>query len=212
MAGDRDLANTIMKEFLARINRRIASRHSNIQSRIRARISELLRESNVYKNFEGPFGLGVQFGVRDGRSVLDKIISVVSDGLQIKISPFRYQGGVGEVSGEITFSILKSDYQAIYAVPGAEYYSINRRRGTRYKVEWAKWLMEAGDSLVVIDHHVVFGAFSQSRTGGAIMIPKGYFQIPIGYRGLPGRNYITRALAPTIGPDITGILREEIGT
>lgn len=61
---------------------------------------------------------------------------------------------------------------------------------------WLEWLLTAGNAVVIAGYSVEYGNFAQSRTGGAIMEPVGFFKVDSQFSGTPENNFITRAIEP----------------
>lgn len=59
---------------------------------------------------------------------------------------------------------------------------------------WLEWLLTAGDTIVILDYTVAYGIFPESRSGGAIMVPDGFFRVDPEFSGTREDNFITRAL------------------
>ena len=86
--------------------------------------------------------------------------------------------------------IQPSDFQNILSLPDA--YSVTE---LGVALPWLEWLLTAGDAILVKDYHVEYGNYSQSRSGGAIMVPKSVFKVDSSFSGTESDNFITRALA-----------------
>lgn len=59
---------------------------------------------------------------------------------------------------------------------------------------WLEWLLMSGDSIIIQDYHVDYGLYQQSRSGMALMFPKGFYRVPPEFSGTEQNNFITRAL------------------
>lgn len=62
------------------------------------------------------------------------------------------------------------------------------------ELPWLKWLLLAGDSIIISQFHVEYGVYPSSRSGGAIMKPGKIFKVDSSYSGDAENNFITRAL------------------
>lgn len=74
---------------------------------------------------------------------------------------------------------------------------------------WLEWLLVGGDAVQIMGYEVEYGLFDNSRSGGAIMIPTGYFKVDPQFSGTPADNFITRAISP-YGDKITQIIKDNI--
>lgn len=73
-------------------------------------------------------------------------------------------------------------------------------------IPWLEWLLTGGDAVQITGWQVDYGDFSGSRTGGAIMVPVGFFKVDSQFSGTEENNFITRALS-NIDEDIYRIIR-----
>lgn len=132
--------------------------------------------------------LSAIFGLRNPQTILNRIIEAIKDGLQIEVKPAVFSS---LITAGITISLLRRDLQEVLNVEGVSYDSDGGF------VDWLKWLLTAGDSVVIVDYEVVFGnAFVGSRSDFAIMeknIGKG-FSVPPEFSGTLDNNWLTRSL------------------
>lgn len=77
-------------------------------------------------------------------------------------------------------------------------------------IPWLKWLLTAGDSVIIADFGVEFGTFPNSRTGGATMDAKfAPYKVNSAFSGTANNNFITRSIA-RVRPEIEAILRRAV--
>lgn len=86
--------------------------------------------------------------------------------------------------------IQPSDFQNLLSLPDA--YSVTELGNS---LPWLKWLLTAGDAILIKDYHVEYGNNPNSRSGGAVMVPKSVFKVNSAFSGTEDDNFITRALA-----------------
>ncbi len=101
-----------------------------------------------------------------------------------------------ELVGGFEISVQPGSYQNLYTLSAA--YQITEKGDS---LPWLKWLLEAGDAIIIADFGVKYTE-GYGRTGGAIMV-QGYtpFRVDSAFSGVSGDNFITRALN-TILPKI----------
>lgn len=90
----------------------------------------------------------------------------------------------------LSIYIQPSDFQNLLNLPEA--YSIIELGNS---LPWLKWLLTAGDAILIQGYHVEYGNSPSSRSGGAIMVPKSIFKVNSTFSGTEDDNFITRALA-----------------
>ena len=79
-------------------------------------------------------------------------------------------------------NLLSADFSKVITDAGQE-------------LPWLKWLLLEGDAVVVTQYSVQYGQYDQSRSGGAIMVPSGFYKVPSEFSGSIEDNFITRALS-----------------
>jgi len=62
------------------------------------------------------------------------------------------------------------------------------------ELPWLSWLLTMGDSVIINEYSVNYGAFPTSRSGMAVMKPIGVFKVDSAFSGTADNNFITRAL------------------
>lgn len=90
----------------------------------------------------------------------------------------------------LSIYIQPSDFQNLLNLPDA--YSVTELGDS---LPWLKWLLTAGDAILIKGYHVEYGNSPNSRSGGAIMVPKSIFKVNSAFSGTEDDNFITRALA-----------------
>lgn len=90
----------------------------------------------------------------------------------------------------LSIYIQPSDFQNLLNLPDA--YSVTELGNS---LPWLKWLLTAGDAILIKGYHVEYGNSPNSRSGGAIMVPQSIFKVNSAFSGTEDDNFITRALA-----------------
>ena len=166
------------------------------QLRIRIRpdlvnyVEKKLKEypSNTYYSLN--FGeLQRDFGFSPGENVAEQVVKTISSSIQLsKLGPTSVS------LGGFRLEILKEGIQSLLNKGFAAYDSDGNT------VDWLRWLLTAGDTIVVADYEVMKEKgtpLSSSRSGYALMISpkmsKG-FRVDPNHSGTIDDNWITRAL------------------
>jgi len=144
--------------------------------------------SNTYYSLN--FGeLQRDFGFMPGENVAEQVVKTISSSIQLsKLGPTSVS------LGGFRLEILKEGIQSLLNKGFAAYDSDGNT------VDWLRWLLTAGDTIVVADYEVMKEKgtpLSSSRSGYALMISpkmsKG-FRVDPNHSGTIDDNWITRAL------------------
>jgi hypothetical protein len=129
------------------------------------------------------------FGFRPGENVGERVVKAVSSSIQLNAL-----GPTSASLGGIRLSLLKGGIEFLLDKNFGAYDSNGNT------VDWLKWLLTAGDSIIIADYEVIYKDTPRSRSGYALMISpkmsKG-FRVDPAYSGTIDDNWITRALAAT---------------
>jgi hypothetical protein len=157
-------------------------------------------ESPVVRSIRGGI-LQAELGIEDE----DDIIGVIEAAANaIDAFWFGPEGNILSVGGiEVLFTpgVLE---QALRS-PDGQYTS--RGRAGSHVIPWIKWLLQAGQSVVIADHSVMFGVFPNSRSGRAIMRKGGGWAVPPEYAGDAADNFIRRTIE-AIRPEVEALLEQ----
>lgn len=163
-----------------------------VDGKVRARVGEAvdfqIRNTPEYNSLlKGE--LAAIFGLPNPGPILDSIIETVKNSIEIDVGRATFNVVAG-LRASIKVSVLKDDFSDVLAVNGASYDTTD---GT---VDWLKWLLTAGDQIVVEGYDVKFGnSFNGSRTGEAIMQRDlSGFRVPPEFSGTLTNNWLTRAI------------------
>lgn len=157
---------------------------SKIESAVKAIVVEALSGCPEIMSLKGGT-LKYDFGLPDDPT--DDIIYAIANSTFVSFRDFQLK-----LSGtSIAFNVFiqPSDFKNLLSLP-------SRRVTTEKGVDlpWLEWLLTAGDAIIVTSFHVKYGASDKSRSGGAIMVPKGLFKVDSAFSGTEDDNFITRAL------------------
>jgi len=126
------------------------------------------------------------FGFRPGENVGERVVKAVSSSIQLNAL-----GPTSASLGGIRLSLLKGGIEFLLDKNFGAYDSNGNT------VDWLKWLLTAGDSIIIADYEVIYKDTPRSRSGYALMISpkmsKG-FRVDPSHSGTIDDNWITRAL------------------
>lgn len=184
------VAAAIVQETKEILNRTIDQLRIRIRPDLVNYVEKKLRQypSNTYYSLN--FGeLQRDFGFRPGENVAEQVVKTISSSIQLsKLGPTSVS------LGGFRLEILKEGIQSLLNKGFAAYDSNGNT------VDWLRWLLTAGDTIVVADYEVMKDKdtpLSSSRSGYALMISpkmsKG-FRVDPNHSGTIDDNWITRAL------------------
>ena len=184
------VAAAIVQETKEKLNRTIDQLRIRIRPDLVNYVEKKLRQypSNTYYSLN--FGeLQRDFGFRPGENVAEQVVKTISSSIQLsKLGPTSVS------LGGFRLEILKEGIQSLLNKGFAAYDSNGNT------VDWLRWLLTAGDTIVVADYQVMKDKgtpLSSSRSGYALMISpkmsKG-FRVDPNHSGTIDDNWITRAL------------------
>ena len=184
------VAAAIVQETKDRLYRTIDQLRMRIRPDLVNYVEKKLREypSNTYYSLN--FGdLQRDFGFSPGENVAEQVVKTISSSIQLsKLGPTSVS------LGGFRLEILKEGIQSLLNKDFAAYDSNGNT------VDWLRWLLTAGDTIVVADYQVMKDKgtpLSSSRSGYALMIsPKMSqgFRVDPNHSGTIDDNWITRAL------------------
>ena len=184
------VAAAIVQETKEKLNRTIDQLRIRIRPDLVNYVEKKLKEypSNTYYSLN--FGeLQRDFGFSPGENVAEQVVKTISSSIQLsKLGPTSVS------LGGFRLEILKEGIQSLLNKSFAAYDSNGNT------VDWLRWLLTAGDTIVVADYQVMKDKgtpLSSSRSGYALMIsPKMSqgFRVDPNHSGTIDDNWITRAL------------------
>jgi hypothetical protein len=118
----------------------------------------------------------------------DDIIYAVANSTYVSFRNFSLK--LNGTSVAFNIFIQPSDFQNLLSLDLA---SVTTEKGE--SLPWLSWLLTAGDAIIIDSYSVKYDtANPKSRSGGAIMIPNGFFKVDSSFSGTEDDNFITRAL------------------
>lgn len=170
------------------LNKKISKNYRRVVNSLQQKIPFWIRSQPEVQSLlsEGAQGsLNALFGLYAGdagRAVND-IVNAVKQSTIIRIDKInrRYQGNV-------EFSFQPSDFANLIGLSSG---NITTEKGVG--LNWLDWLLTAGDTAIIIGYQ--YRAGDSGRSGGGIMIERGFFRVPPQFSGNLENNFITRALS-----------------
>lgn len=214
--------DVVEKELLRVFRQEVRSLLANIAREVLPQIQDVvelaIKASPEYNSLLNG-DLQAEFGLANPAPVLQGIIDAVRQSVVVTATKPN-----SNTLGGLTVEILKIDFSEVLAVEGTTYVSESHTRGPS-EIPWLKWLLFAGDRVVLADFEISYTTRSAaSRTGRAIMVSKrspasrqpsrktGFvpWRVPPEFAGDPTDNWLTRSLE-FLEPEMQDILEKAIG-
>lgn len=195
---DKELEEGIKREVLSLLNKRMDSITNAIRNRLQDSLRRAITDSPEYQSIVSGI-LRAELGLPD-TSVLDTIIDTWANGIQVKYK-------TNNSFGVINIGMIQSDYSDVLSLPEASF--IYATRSGSNVIDWLRWLLLEGSSIIVVDYE--FKASNKGRSGLGVMVKRdgGGWSIPSQFAGTSDDNFATRALQ-NIDQEIDDIVRQEI--
>ena len=150
-------------------------------------IKSLFKNTKEYQMMTSDANTIADFGFRVGTQInkLNAIIDKISENIYVSFTPFTPKKN--SISGGITLGILIKDFSDLFDLPEAK-----TKGEDGYVMEWLRWLLERGDSIIIDNYHVEYGPFGRSHEGH--MIIGGVWKVSSLISGTMKNNWLTRAL------------------
>lgn len=184
----------VNKAIADEANKKIPKKITKIRNQIKPLISSALLASPEILSLQGGI-LRLEFGLEEDPS--QDIINAIIASLKVQYFPISSKnltGGLRVIMQPASFDNLLSLGVAQQSIEDGS-------------LPWLKWLLTLGDSIIISDFGVQFGAYPDSRTGSARMSKKfAPYKVNSAFSGTRDDNFITRAV-DSIQPQLTRILK-----
>jgi len=177
------ISKEIKQAFLGLLIASHAKNKSKVEQRIREFVKECVRKSPEMQDIFNGGRLSAILGVPYGKNseLVEQILDSVYRNLNINISaPSRFL--TGKIEFSITPNISQISVENIFTTEN------------NYKLNWLDWLLNKGDSTIIVGYQFVPKSGS-GRSKSGIMSKGGYFRIPPEFSGVDNDNFITRSIA-----------------
>ena len=185
---DAQLEKLMLLEIAKELNARIPGALPRIDRRVRDATFAFLQNNDTYRSLVSG-ELAAEFGIPSAgrKQRIDRIIRAVADRMQIEFRPLRLRGG--RYSGGLSFRVLMIDLSEVLTL--VEGLVVTEKGQV---LEWLKWLLTFGDSVIVSEYDVLLRP-GKGRSGGGLMIADdaGAWRVPPQFSGTLRSNWLTRA-------------------
>lgn len=189
----------ILTALATQLTRAAYKAKPKIESRLVPAIELAIQSSPEASSLRGGRLQG-ELGVLNPEEAIRAVVTTLQKNIFVGVSPFYVSGnGLG---GGLSIGISRRDMSDILTLPEGKFVSEGQ-----HEIPWLRWLLTAGDTIVVFAHH--FQAGSVGRTGLGHMVQRGGWTVPPAFAGTIENNWITRSLT-TLGNTVNRILMEEM--
>jgi len=196
------IAREILIALLPDVKTYFSTRVSGIQDQIAdLLINSIMSEPEYTSLLQG--SLFHEFGIPDPASRIDDIFRTIRDGGVLTIKQPSISGN--QIKGGFKISMVKQDFNDLISLGGSSF--ITEKGST---LNWLKWLLLEGDTIIISDYSYSVEGPGKSRTGLGVMVSGGSWRVPPEFAGNIKNNWITRAIdkaMPAIEAVVTRTMR-----
>lgn len=141
-----------------------------------------------------------EFGIPDPSVRLSEILDTIRNSKNINAKSPTVFGNA--IKGGFKFRMVKQDFADLLSIGAA---SFNTEKGST--LNWLRWLLLEGDSVIITDYSYSVDGPGKSRTGLGVMVSGGSWRVPPEFAGNIKNNWITRAIDKAM-PDIEAAVQK----
>jgi len=191
------------KAIAEQLNSALRKNKPRVENRLRGLIPGWIKASPEIAslNSEGVQGsLNAQFGLYPGQAAAatTAIIEGIIASVDVRVKPLSTKLNIRSI---VEFTVQPVTYANLLAIP--EGIVVQETNGK--VLPWLDWLLNLGNTVIVAGYTYTPEGFG--RSGGGTMNPGVGWRVPPQYAGVPGDNFISRALANK-EKEIVPILRD----
>ena len=189
---------TIQKEINMALSGQVNKRLTKVASKVRSQVIPVIQTALISSPEISSLSGGTlrgEFGLTSDPS--SQLVSAIVDSLEVRVTPVN-----ANLNGGFTLVMQPSNFANLFSLSSAE------QPIEGGSIPWLKWLLTLGDSVIIADFGVEFGA--HGRTGQARMARKpAPYKVNSAFSGTPDNNFITRAI-DRVFPQIQEIIRRAL--
>lgn len=153
-----------------------------IEKAVKQAIAEAIIQSPTIQSLSGGV-LKADFGLTSDPA--SDIINAIVNSVNVEYTQLRSAGG--RFTGGFRVSVQPISYANLYSL------GVSQQAIEGGSLPWLKWLLEAGDSILIVDFGVEYGPYGRSGMGHMINSNRP-FKVNSSFSGIAGDNFITRAI------------------
>lgn len=176
------IQNGLLSKLVTKIYPDIIKKIPKIKEAVKNEIRIALLESPAIQSLSSG-SLKADFGLTKNPTI--EIIEAVVNTTKVQ---YKTTKSKGNLVGSFEITVQPISYSNLYSL------GVSNQIIEGGSLPWLKWLLEAGDTILVVDFGVEYGDYG--RTGMAHMIPANRpFKVNSSFSGTAGDNFITRAIS-----------------
>jgi len=182
------IAQNMLKALLPEINKYFRKVYDRMKDSIPSILIKHIQSQPEYESLISGKLKG-EFGLPDAASRLNSILATIESGAIVQTKAPSIAGG--RIKGSIKLQMVQGDFSDLVSLGAA---SFTTEKGTN--LEWLRWLLLEGDSVIISEYQFVAGPYPTSRTGMGVMqeFGGGSWRVPPEFAGAVNNNWITRAI------------------
>lgn len=186
--NDAIIQQRIASALVSQVNKYLDNIYTNIKPKISEIIVNNLISQPEYQSLISGKLKG-EFGIPDSNSRLSDILDTIKNGGMLTKKPTSVVNG--KISAGIKLEMIKSDFVDLLSLGSA---SFTTEKG--YQLDWLRWLLIEGDSVIISDYSFIEGPSQYSRTGLGVMRKNmsAFWRVPPEFAGNIKNNWITRGI------------------
>lgn len=186
--NDAIIQQRIASALVSQVNKYLDNIYTNIKPKISEIIINNLISQPEYQSLVSGKLKG-EFGIPDSDSRLSDILDTIKNGGMVTKKPTSVVNG--KISAGIKLEMIKSDFVDLLSLGSA---SFTTEKG--YQLDWLRWLLIEGDSVIISDYSFIDGPSPYSRTGLGVMRKNmsAFWRVPPEFAGNIKNNWITRGI------------------
>jgi len=182
------IAKDMLNALLPDVNNYFTKIYNSIKGRISLILIEHLQKQPEYVSIMSGELKG-QFGLPDSSSRLQAILESIQNNGVVILNPLKITNN--KLRGSIKLQMVQKNFEDLLSLGES---SFTTEKGQ--KLDWLRWLLKEGDSIIISEYYFIAGPYSNSRTGLGIMhkFEGSSWRVPPEFAGTINNNWITRAI------------------
>ncbi len=203
--SNKEIQRRINKALATEVNKALDKTALKVVAPIKMAIKAALLNQPEVASVSGG-RLAAEFGLPDGRSRIDNIITQWVDGIIVKVNKATTTSS--RINAGLTIQMIPRNFADVLGLASSR---VTTDKGQ--DLPWLEWLLLFGDKAIVRDYSISFDSdrVRRSRSGLAVMQSNrgAFWRVPPEFAGTEDNNFVTRALE-TIQDDIIGIIETQM--
>lgn len=199
--SDQKISTLILQQLKIGLSETFRMSIQDITRELKMLIADALRNQPEYASLMAGT-LKAEFGLPSS-DMVDMTINEMVETLTVTSQPIKISSS--QLIGGFILTMIKSDDAG-----GVVYSDSANVQTSDGSLAWLKWLLLEGNSDIVKGYDVVYGPYSQSRSGMAIMVSSNNnWRVPNNFIGTQNNNWTTRAI-DSVEKSIYDIIKRNI--